>query len=160
MPIFLLIICALIIILMVKLRKERNEANTGGWILDQDLDGKGKLIYRNKQLGISCKPDVLERNRIIEDKSATVGDAPRYGDVLQVAAQILATGKRQSQLRYSNKTFDLPRDSAIMQSAMKRVRDLAPLMRRHLNSRIVPRGNAGVKKCMKCQFRTSCPDSR
>ncbi len=53
---------------LIRLRKQRKKAGVRLWIVGQDLDGSGSQVYRNPDIGLSCKPDVVERNRIIEHK--------------------------------------------------------------------------------------------
>ena len=153
-----LISIVIIIVFIWRLEQQHKKSGVQGWVVDQDLDGGSDRIYRNSQLAISCRPDVVERNRTIEDKSADIRDKPRWGDVMQVAAQVLATGKEEASIRYPNRTFNLHKKNPLMQNAIKEVKMIGPLMRRHLETRIAPKGKPSRKKCTWCEFRSSCPD--
>lgn len=158
MLIMALFAVAVVILLFTKLGSERRKAGIRGWVVDQDLDGKGSRVYRDSKLGISCKPDVVERNRIIEYKSAVVMGKARQGDILYVAAQMLATGKAEADLRYANRGFTLKRKSSEMQAAMRGVRSIMGRMRRALNFRVAPKGTPTPGKCRVCMFNKECPD--
>ena len=148
-----------IILISLRLRSQRRRAGVRGWVVDQDLDGKGNKVYRDDKLGLSCKPDVVERSRIIEYKSAVVQGKARPGDVLTVAAQMLATGKEAAELRYANKGFTYQRSSSEMQKSMQKVQSIMGQMRRALMLRIAPKGTPTPNKCSKCDFRSGCPDA-
>lgn len=150
MLVVVLIAVAVIILIYAKLGKQRRKAGIRGWVIDQDLDGKGSRVYRDQKLGVSCKPDVVERNRLIEYKSATVHGKARYGDILHVAAQMIATGKNEAELRYANRKFVLSRYSGQMQSAMHQVCSISAQMRRHLSMGIAPKRTASVTRSSLC----------
>jgi CRISPR/Cas system-associated exonuclease Cas4 (RecB family) len=128
-------------------------------VVDQDLDGKSDRIYRNAELGLSCKPDIVERDRIIEHKSSIVKGKARSGDILYVAAQLLVTEKKEGDLRYANRSFPLRRESAQMQAAMQKVRSIMGQMRRALRLHEAPRGTPTPGKCRACSFRYECPEA-
>lgn len=158
MLIMALFVVAVVLLLFAKLRKERKKAGIRGWVVDQDLDSRGNRVYRDSGLGISCKPDVVERNRIIEYKSAAVKGRARHGDILYVAAQMMATGKAEADLRYANRGFTLQRDSPEMRAAMHKVRSIMSRMRRALALHIIPRGTPTPGRCRVCTFSKECPD--
>ena len=157
----LLVIAALVVILNIyrRLRDQRRKAGIRGWVLDQDLDGKGQTVYRDARLGVSCKPDIVQRRRIIEYKSATVHGKARSGDILYVASQMLATGKDEAELRYANTKFVFARNSTQMQAAMHKVRSIIGEMRRHLSLSTAPKGTPTKNKCTKCVFKASCTEA-
>src|SRR5574341_150970 len=136
MLIMALFVVAVVLLLFAKLRKERKKAGIRGWVVDQDLDSRGNRVYRDSGLGISCKPDVVERNRIIEYKSAAVKGRARYG----------------------NRGFTLQRDSPEMRAAMHKVRSIMSRMRRALALHIIPRGTPTPGRCRVCTFSKECPD--
>jgi hypothetical protein len=151
----------IIVALVQKLKRERKIA--GGiqnWVVDNDLFGNGSRIYRNYQYRISGKPDVLERRRVIEHKSAVVNGDAKKGDLRQVAALMVATGVGKASLQYANKTFELSGKSREMLSHVRDVKKLSPIMLRHHNQRSAPKGNPYHKKCRKCEFRARCSDAK
>jgi hypothetical protein len=76
------------------LEKQRKQSGYTGWVLSQDLDGRSKKIYRDNQDGISSKPDVVERKKVIELKSAAIEGKARWIDILQLALEMKTTGKK------------------------------------------------------------------
>lgn len=157
-----LVIVAVLVVLFIysRLERQKKQADIKGWIVNQDLDGKGKRIYRDKQTGISCKPDVVERNKLIEYKSASVKGKARYSDILQVAAQMIATGMSESELRYDQGVkFTFKKKSAEMSAAMNKVRGIVKRMQWHLSSRITPKGTPTRNKCSVCRFGKECSDA-
>jgi len=148
-----------VVIAYFRLLKLRRKAGLRSWVVDQDLDGQGGKIYRNAELGLSCKPDVVERNRVIEHKSSTVKGKARHGDILYVAAQLLVLEKKEGDLRYANKSFSMSRESAQMQAAMQKVRSIIGQMRRALRLGEAPRATPTPGKCRACMFRSECPEA-
>ncbi len=141
MPILLaLIIIAILFALSFgRLSKERGRAGITGWIKDQDLDGKGRFYYFNRQVGIGCKPDIRENRRIIEYKSASAGDRPYPADVMQAAGELIATGMEEAELRYGNgRKFSFTLNSPEIEEAIKKVGQIVRQMRDHLEHNIVP----------------------
>lgn len=157
----LLLIAIIIAFVMYQvLKKQKKQAGIKGWVIDHDLDNKGKHIYRNHKTGISGKPDVVEHNRIVEHKSAVVTDKARYSDILQLAAQLIATGKQKAELAYAGgKKFSFEAGSKVMKKAMKRVDAISRRMRWHLMTRIPPSGTPTAKKCRACMYKAECPES-
>jgi len=150
----------IIVALFSKLKRERIKANgIRGWVVDNDLSGNGDRIYRNYEHRISGKPDVLERGRFIEYKSAAVSGNAKKGDLMQVAALMVATGVDEAALQYDNKTFNLSRESSLMRPHVTEVKKLSPVMLQHIKKRRPPRGNPYPKKCGKCEFRARCLDA-
>jgi CRISPR/Cas system-associated exonuclease Cas4 (RecB family) len=156
------IVATVIIVALVnKLKRERKKAGgIQGWVVDNELSGNGGHIYRNYKHRISGRPDVLERGRVIEYKSAAVSGDARKGDLMQVAALMVATGVDKAALQYENKTFNLSKENPIMRPHVKEVKKLSPVMLQHLKKRNAPRGNPYPKKCRKCEFRARCSDAR
>jgi CRISPR/Cas system-associated exonuclease Cas4 (RecB family) len=143
-----------------KLVNKRRKAGVEGWIKSQDLDGRGGRIYRNQQEKISARPDVVEGNRLLEFKSAHAGHKARYSDVLQVTAQMIATGLDRAELRYgNNQIFQLRRDTPLIRGATKDVRRISERMHWHLKRDISPKGTPTRNKCSKCNFRNRCSDA-
>ncbi len=159
MLILVLVAVAAIFLAYAKLRKQRKKAGIRGWVVDQDLDGKGSTIYSDNKLGLSCKPDVVERNRFIEHKSSSVHRKARYGDILYVASQMLATGKKEAELRYANAKFSLSGNSALMQAAMHEVKSIMGQMRLHLLQGRAPKATPTRNKCAKCMFKAECSEA-
>lgn len=146
--------------LIIALRRQRKKAGIRGWVVAQDLHGMGHRVYRDPKTGIVCKPDVVERKRIIEYKSAVAGSRARPSDVLQVAAQLMATGAAEAELRYHpDRKFFFRRDSREIQDAMKSVADIVDKMKRHLRSRTAPRATPSPGRCRACRFGAECPES-
>ncbi|MFA5105302.1 MAG: hypothetical protein WC527_09065, partial [Candidatus Margulisiibacteriota bacterium] len=141
-------------------KRQRKQAGIKGWVIDQDLDNRGKRIYRNEKSGISCKPDVVEHNRIIEVKSAKVNGKARYADILQVAAQLIATGKEKAELTYGNgKRFNFEKSDKAIKKAMKHVGWISQRMRWHLLTKIAPKGTPLKNKCASCMYKRECSDA-
>ncbi len=149
-----------IIILYGRLLAKRKAVGIKGWVKSQDLDGKGRRIYRDYQNCISAKPDVVEGNTVIECKSASIGDKARRTDILQLAAEMMATGASSAELRYGNdKRFEFKKQTPIIQSSMKRITRISDQMNWHLLNRSAPRGNPRPGKCAKCLYRSICSDA-
>ena len=156
-----IIIAAIVmIVLTLKLNKERKRANIRGWVVDNDLNGNRSRIYRNYQYKISGRPDVLERGRLIEHKSAVIHGNAKKGDLRQIAALMVATGVDNAALQYANKTFNLYKNSPEMQSHVREVIKQGPMMLQHLRRKTIPHGNPYPLKCRKCEFRYRCPDAK
>jgi CRISPR/Cas system-associated exonuclease Cas4 (RecB family) len=143
----------------LKLRRDRRKIGITSWVVDQDLDGRGVTVYRNNDLGLSCKPDVVERGKTVEYKSATIKGNARHGDVLYVAAQMLVVGKKEADLRYPNKSFTFRKDNPKMQRAMQSVRSIIGQMRKALQFRQSPRATPTPGKCRVCSFRNECQEA-
>jgi CRISPR/Cas system-associated exonuclease Cas4 (RecB family) len=160
MYILLLVALLTITVLYGRLHRKRKAAGLQGWVKSQDLDGKSRRIYRDHQNGISAKPDIVERNKVIEYKSALIGDKARRSDVLQLTAEMLAAGARNGELRYGNdKSFKFTEETPIIQSSVKRIAWISEQMDWHLLKRSAPRGTARFGKCTKCAYRFTCPDA-
>jgi CRISPR/Cas system-associated exonuclease Cas4 (RecB family) len=160
---FILLTALIVIVVMFfyrSLQKKRKTVGVQGWVKSQDLDGKGRRVYRDYQNGISAKPDIVEANKVIEYKSASIGDKARRGDILQITAQMMAAGKKKAELRYGNdKRFEFTDNTRIVQSSVKRIAWISERMKWHLMKRYAPRGNPRPGKCVKCAYRTVCPDA-
>ncbi len=159
---FIVVLAAAIVafIMYRKLANKRKKAGVSGWVKSQDLDGRGGRVYRNQLEKISARPDVVEGNRLLEFKSAHVGQKARYSDVLQVTAQMIATGLDEAELRYGNdRTFQFRRDTPIIRGATKDVHRISGLMYWHLKRRTPPKGTPTRNKCAKCNFKNSCSDA-
>ncbi len=155
----LLIALITVIMISVNLKRKRKAAGLNGWIKSQDLDGKSRRIYRDHQNGISAKPDIVERNKVIEYKSALIGGKARRSDILQLTAEMLAVGAKNAELRYGNdKSFAFTKESPVIQSSIKRITWISEQMDWHLLKRSAPRGNPR-SSCVKCTYRSVCPDA-
>ena len=152
-------VAGIALVLWKILNKQRRQAGISGWVQTQDLDGKSKKVYRNKKNGISSKPDVVERNKVIEFKSATVNGRARWVDVMQLAMQMNTTGKKQGELRYANKWFNFRWEDSDIRFALRHSLAIAEKMRWHLWSRIAPPATPSEKRCAICRFGAECPDS-
>jgi hypothetical protein len=160
MPYLVIVVVIMIMLFRSILKKQRQQAGIKGWVKDQDLDGKGKRIYRDKQTGVTCKPDVVESNRVIEYKSAVVDTKPKWVDLLQLALQMKATGAKEAELRYDkNKKFSFNKDSGEIRAAMKKAENIVGKMRWHLLSRIAPNGTPTRNRCSACTFQRECTDA-
>jgi CRISPR/Cas system-associated exonuclease Cas4 (RecB family) len=160
---YIVILAATIIVILLygRLQGKRKSAGLQGWVKSQDLDGKSGRIYRNYKKGISAKPDVVESNKVIEYKSASVGDKARRTDVLQVTAQMIAAGKNKAEIRYGNdKRFEFTKETPIIKSSMKRIDWISRQMVWHLQKRLAPSGTPRPSKCAKCFYRDECPDAK
>ncbi|HUL01017.1 MAG TPA: hypothetical protein VLX29_09190 [Nitrospirota bacterium] len=161
MYILLLISLLTITVLYGGLHRKRKAAGLQGWVQSQDLDGRSRRIYRDRQNGISAKPDVVEGiNKVIEYKSALIGDKARRSDILQLTAEMLATGAKNGELRYGNdKSFEFTEKTPMIQSSVKRIAWISEQMNWHLLKKSAPRGNPRSGKCAKCAYRFVCPDA-
>jgi len=140
-----------------KLQKKKKAANVNGWVKSQDLDGKSNKVYRNYKAGISAKPDIVEGDKVIEYKSAAIGDKARKTDIVQLTAEMMATGAKKAELRYGNdKRFQFTKDSPIIKSSMKKIAWISEQMKWHLQTRSAPRGTMRPGKCAKCWYLKDC----
>jgi CRISPR/Cas system-associated exonuclease Cas4 (RecB family) len=156
----LIIIAILIALTSCRLSKERGRAGITGWIRDQDLDGRGGKYHYNDELGIGCKPDIEQKGKIIEYKSASAGDKTMPGDILQVAAEIMVTGANEAELRYGNhRVFMFTKNSPEIKEAMARVIDTLQKMKAHLSTKTPPSAAPTLRKCAVCHFSKRCPES-
>ena len=157
-----LFVVAIIVILWfyVKLQSGKKAAGLEGWVRSQDLDGKSRRIYRNYAVGISAKPDIVEgggSGKVTEYKSAAIGDKARRTDIVQLTAEMMATGAKKAELRYGNgKRFQFTKDSSIIKSSMKRIAWISEQMNWHLQTGSTPRGTPRPSKCAKCWYRKEC----
>jgi len=159
---YILLIVALIVIAVLygSLRRKRKKTGLQGWVESQDLDGKSRRIYRDLRNGITAKPDIVESNKVIEVKHASIGDKARRSDILQLTAGMMAAGAKRAELWYGNdKKFEFSRKTPIIQSSMKRIAWITEQMNWHLLMRSAPRGNPRPGKCVKCAYRSVCPDA-
>ncbi len=163
MPVLLvaLIIFAILTALtFARLRKERRRAGIAGWIRDQDLDGRGRRYYINRQTDIGCKPDIRENDRIIEYKSASAGSHPYPSDVIQLAGEMIAAGMDGAELRYGNdRIFSFASMDPEMKKAVQKVHQIVGRMQFHLKHNIVPEGTPTSKRCARCSFGNECDQS-
>ena len=140
-----------------KLQKKKKAAGLKGSVKSQDLDGMSNKVYRNYEAGISAKPDIVEGNKVTEYKSTSIADKARKTDIVQLAAEMIATGAKQAELRYGNdKRFQFTKDSPIIKSSMKRIAWIAEQMKWHLKTRSAPRGTPRPGKCAKCWYWKDC----
>ena len=154
-------VAILITLMIIKINSAKKKAGIRSWVKSQDLDGHGTRVYLNFETGISAKPDVVERTRVIEYKSAAAGDKPRWSDLLQVTAEMIATGRKEGELRYgNNKRFQLQRDSAKIRHLTREVLRIAERMRWHLLSHIPPKGTPTMNKCANCTYKDDCSDAK
>ena len=159
MPYLVILALVMIFLFWGMLKKQRKQAGIGSWVRDQDLDGRGKRVYRDKQTGVACKPDVVERNKVIEYKSATVEKA-RWVDILQLALQMKATGSKEAELRYDgNKSFSFDHHSREIKSAMRHSASIVNRMKGHLLTGIAPKATPTQKRCAVCTFQNVCTEA-
>ena len=155
------IIAAIVVLIMYgNLFRQKKRAGVRKWVKSQDLDGRGDRVYRNYQAGISAKPDVVEGRRVIEHKSAEVKNKARYSDILQVTAEMIATGLDEGELRYgNNRRFQFIKDSPMMRGMIRKVQGITSRMNWHLVMRISPKGTPTKNKCARCIAKTVCSDA-
>jgi CRISPR/Cas system-associated exonuclease Cas4 (RecB family) len=154
---------AIVIILILtfrswsSLKRKRQKSGVKGWVVSQDLDGKGKDYYVNKQIGLMCKPDVLEKNGVAEYKSSAAAAKPYAGDLVQLAAEMMATGAHVGVLKYKNgKTFTFNDTDPVMKQAIQRALNIMAQMRKSLATNIPPAGTPTANKCMACPVNRQC----
>ena len=144
----------------VKLRQKRKKAGIKGWVRSQDLDGRGKKLYRDTRTGITAKPDIVLNDRVIEYKSAHAGNKARRSDILQLTAEMIAAEKEIGELRYGNKkNFEFRINSPKMRSIRSNVERISRLMEQHLRNRTPPKATPTRNKCAKCDYRRECSKS-
>jgi CRISPR/Cas system-associated exonuclease Cas4 (RecB family) len=148
-----------VLVLWMNLSRKSKHAGIKGWVETADLDGKGKQVYRNKEARISSKPDVVERNRVIEYKSAAIDGRVRWSDLMQLALQIKTTGKPEGELRYANKSFHYTQDDPELKAATKYALKIVERMRWHLASGMAPKATPTPRRCEKCTFSRQCPEA-
>ena len=146
------VIVVVCIVLWKVLQKQRKQAGITSWVQSQDLDGKGKKVYRDKKAKISSKPDVVTSDRVIEYKSASVESRARWVDIMQLAIQMKTAGKKLGELRYSNKRFSYKWEDMDIRFALRHALAVAEKMRWHLWSRIAPPATPSNKRCAICKF--------
>lgn len=158
MLILAVIVFAVIIFALCKsLNAQKSAAGIQGWVVSQDMNGKGKL-YKDTKNGIVCKPDIVSTNCLIEEKSSISNGKPREGDKLQVAATLIgiegATGKKydNAELRYRDGNYRLTGIDKIKEKAM----GIIEAMRFHLLNGIAPQGKPTYNKCKICDFGREC----
>ncbi len=156
---FALIVIIFAVALWGLLRKQKRQANITGWVETADLNGKGRQVYRDEQAGISCKPDVVERDKVIEYKSAAANGKARWVDILQLAVQMKTTGKSEGELRYSNRSFFFKKDDPTIKSAVRNVLNISDRMRWHLSAGTSPKATPSPNRCAKCVFLKECPEA-
>lgn len=153
------LVAVVIIGLWAALRKQRKLAGIAGWVQSQDLDGRGKRVYRDRKTGISSKPDVVERDRVIEYKSASVDQQARWPDMMQLAMEMHTASKPRAELRYANKRFAFKRDDRQMKAALREALGIAGRMRRHLLAGTAPAARPDPRRCGSCLFSTECAEA-
>ena len=162
---FILSVTAGILLLVTRrrLKQQRKSANIQGWVKDQDLDGGGAHTYLNQELGLMAKPDVLQATpegkiRVTELKSSRCyGDKPFYPDLLQMTAEMMATGAEEAELRYGNgKTFMYSINDAVIKESSQDVLKALKSMRQDLQEKRRPKGTPAAKKCACCAVRAGC----
>jgi CRISPR/Cas system-associated exonuclease Cas4 (RecB family) len=100
-----------------------------------------------------------ESDKVIEYKSAAIGDRARKTDIMQLTAGMIATGAKKGELRYgNNKRFQFTKDTPAIKSSMKRIAWISEQMKLHLQTRKAPRGTPRPGKCAKCHYQKDCPD--
>ncbi len=160
MSIMVLIAVIAVFIMYRRLVNKKKEVGVQGWIKSQDLDGSRGKVYRNHQARISARPDVVESKRVVEHKMAHVKNKARYSDVLQVTAEMIATGLDKAELRYGNdQTFQFRKDTPLIRSATRDVRRISERMFWHLKRGVSPKGTPTRNKCLKCNFKSNCSDA-
>ena len=161
---FILLLAVAVIVIRLfygKLQKKKKAAGLESWVKSQDLDGKSSRIYRNYEVGISAKPDIVEKDKVTEYKSAAIGDKARRTDIMQLTAEMMATGAKKGELRYGNdKRFQFTEDTPIIKSSMKRIAWISKQMKWHLETKTAPLGTPRHGKCAKCFYRQDCSYSK
>jgi CRISPR/Cas system-associated exonuclease Cas4 (RecB family) len=141
-------------------RNRKRTAGITGWVKTQDLDGLSRTVYRDQKSGISCKPDVVEKTRVIEYKSSPGHGRARWVDMLQVALQMRATGKNEGELRYgNNESYKLHKNDPAMRAASNRALKIVQQMQNHLRMRRAPKSTPSAKRCAGCVFLDQCPEA-
>ena len=153
------VVAVITAVLWKVLKKQRMQAGITGWVLTQDLDGNSKKVYRDRKNGISSKPDIVERKKVIEVKSATADIRARWVDILQLAMEMQTSGKRQGELRYANKRFLFKWQDSEIRAALRHALAISEKMRWHLRSRIAPPATPSDRRCAVCKFGAECPES-
>jgi CRISPR/Cas system-associated exonuclease Cas4 (RecB family) len=158
---FIIILVALLaiaaIVLNGILQRKRVKAGVTGWVKDQDLDGRGKQYYVNTNVGIGCKPDVLQNKCVTEFKSSSPEYKPYPSDILQLTAEMIATGALEGELRYANgKSFIFSVNDSAIKNASVKVINIVANMRKHLADKSFPAAEPAVKKCLTCAFKKEC----
>jgi len=151
-----LIILAVFIIILRSwfiLLKSRSQAGISGWVTDSDLKGKGKK-YFDGTTGVTAKPDVVLRGKVIEVKSYPALNSPFKEDILQAAAEMNAAGVGQAEIHYPNKSFRIKNSAQLRESLMR----VSQAMQEHLKRRQAPNGTPTTGKCRVCEFNGICPE--
>lgn len=164
MPIFILLAIVLLLIYLTwqRMLKLRKAAGVKGWVRSQDLDGRGRTNYVNTRYGVMCKPDILTKDRsqkrVVEYKSGRAkGNQPWPGHLLQLAAEMIATGAAEGELQYGDgKKFVYDINHPEMRKTMKQVVAIMSEMRRHIAAGSEPKATPSAKKCAICTFGKEC----
>ena len=162
MYIVLLAVSVIVIIMLHNnLQQKKKVAKVEGWVKTQDLDGKSRKVYRNYSVGISAKPDIVEKGKVTEFKSKEIGDRARRTDIMQLTAEMLAAGVKKGELRYGNdKSFQFTDKTPIVRQSVKRIAWISVQMKWHLQHRSAPGGRPKPSKCSKCNYRRECPEAK
>lgn len=154
----LILISALILFSWVRLQMKKRNAHISGWVVDSDLDGKGKFFKGPS--GIIAKPDVVinlsDKKRVVERKNSVCkNNRPYKSNLLQVAAEMEAVGASEGVLIYSNKSF-LVHQTPELSTALETVR--SNLEKTRLRGQ-PPEATPTRGKCKKCDFMNECPEA-
>ncbi len=159
MLIAIFIFAAVLLILVLTLRRQKRRAGISGWVKDQDLDGGGKRLYYSPEINIVCKPDIIEGKKVTEHKSADVIGYPPPYDILQLAAQILAVGADSGDLQYPESTFVFTREHPEIQDAFSKLKKITWKMEEHLRENKPPEATPTLGRCRVCEFRNECGEA-
>jgi len=154
------IFAVLMIISAIRLSVKKKRAGIDGKVRDNDLDGKGQ-VYQNKETGVAAKPDVVidldeRRKKVVEVKNTVCKTRTPYkADVIQLAAEMEATGAREGEIRYRNKTFVVN----LTERLKEELRGIIAEMEKSNAFGTPPKGTPSKKKCAACDFSDECPDA-
>jgi len=154
------VFAVLMTISYIRLSLKKKKAGISGQIRDSDLDGKGQ-VYHNEKSGISAKPDVVidlaeRRKKVVEVKNTICrARQPYKADVIQIAAEMEATGAWEGEIHYRNKMFIVNLSEKLKQE----LRAIQAEMEKSNFFGIPPKGTPTKKKCEACDFNEECLDA-
>jgi len=100
---------------------------------------------------------MCEKNSTAEYKSSAADDKPHPGDLVQLAAAMMATGVQTGVLKYKNERFNTFKSTdPVMKQAIQRAMNIMAQMRKSLVSNVPPAGTPTVNKCKACPINKQC----
>ena len=154
----LIIVCVVFPIVLVvaysNLQRSRKAEGVHDWIHSQDVEGKGQTFI-DSETGIAAKPDIVLLHSVGEIKNKNAGSKPFKSDLLQVGAELIASGKEYATRHYLNREFEIYKDRKLIDE----VANIKIKMHFALENRASPEATPTKRRCAVCDFGNECPES-